>query len=160
MLSYPIDEAETLLTSKLSLAKQSYLNCEEDLDFLREQITASFDPNLLLLFCTSLPSPPPFLLPLPTCVWRGGLSFLYVFTACSAVYVPPCDHDGHERTTQLRMPRLTWISRSPSLGRVKTMEVAIARVYNWDVVQKRKEKAEEESKGKGEKESGSDQPNG
>ncbi len=24
------------------------------------------------------------------------------------------------------------------------MEVAIARVYNWDVVQKRKEKAEEE----------------
>lgn len=40
------------------------------------------------------------------------------------------------------------------------MEVAIARVYNWDVVQKRKEKAEEESKGeKGEKE-GSDQPNG
>jgi len=32
------------------------------------------------------------------------------------------------------------------------MEVAIARVYNWDVVQKRKEKADEESKegGKGE----------
>ena len=29
------------------------------------------------------------------------------------------------------------------------MEVNIARVYNWDVVQKRKEKAEEESKGKG-----------
>ena len=66
----------------------------------------------------------------------------------------------NERTTKLRMPRLTWVSRSPSLGRVKTMEVAIARVYNWDVVQKRKEKAEEESKGKGEKESGSDQPNG
>lgn len=29
------------------------------------------------------------------------------------------------------------------------MEVAIARVYNWDIVQKRKEKADEESKGKG-----------
>lgn len=29
------------------------------------------------------------------------------------------------------------------------MEVNIARVYNWDVVQKRKEKSEEESKGKG-----------
>jgi hypothetical protein len=29
------------------------------------------------------------------------------------------------------------------------MEVAIARVYNWDVVQKRKEKEEEEAKGKG-----------
>lgn len=28
------------------------------------------------------------------------------------------------------------------------MEVNIARVYNWDVVQKRKEKSEEESKGK------------
>ena len=41
MLSYPIDEAETLLTSKLATAKQSYENCEEDLDFLREQITAS-----------------------------------------------------------------------------------------------------------------------
>ena len=39
MLSYPIDEAETLLISKLSAARQSLLNCENDLDFLREQIT-------------------------------------------------------------------------------------------------------------------------
>ncbi|KAK7966828.1 uncharacterized protein PG986_001105 [Apiospora aurea] len=69
MLSYPIDEAEELLKSKLAAAKQSFANCEEDLDFLREQIT--------------------------------------------------------------------------------TMEVAVARVYNWDVVQKRKEKADEEGKGKG-----------
>ncbi|KAL2151355.1 hypothetical protein VTH82DRAFT_6453 [Thermothelomyces myriococcoides] len=69
MLSYPIDEAEALLESKLQAAKQSLSNCEEDLDFLREQIT--------------------------------------------------------------------------------TMEVAVARVYNWDVVQKRKEKEEEEKeKGK------------
>lgn len=30
----------------------------------------------------------------------------------------------------------------------QTMEVATARVYNWDVVQKRKEKGEEESKEK------------
>ncbi|KAH0529511.1 hypothetical protein TsFJ059_004247 [Trichoderma semiorbis] len=64
MLSYPVDEAETLLTSKLSAAQTSLSNCEEDLDFLREQIT--------------------------------------------------------------------------------TMEVATARVYNWEVVQKRKEKLEEE----------------
>ncbi|KAI1504109.1 Prefoldin, subunit 3 [Biscogniauxia marginata] len=78
MLSYPIDEAETLLISKLAAAKQSYANCEEDLDFLREQIT--------------------------------------------------------------------------------TMEVAIARVYNWDVVQKRKEKLDE-SKEKGAQD-GDDQPNG
>ncbi|KAL9615537.1 MAG: hypothetical protein Q9167_000050 [Letrouitia subvulpina] len=39
MLSYPIAEAETLLDSKLSTAQQSLENCEEDLDFLREQIT-------------------------------------------------------------------------------------------------------------------------
>lgn len=41
MLSYPVDEAESLLTTKLAAAKQSYENCEEDLDFLREQITVS-----------------------------------------------------------------------------------------------------------------------
>ncbi|KAL2117435.1 hypothetical protein VTJ04DRAFT_7095 [Mycothermus thermophilus] len=79
MLAYPIEEAEALLESKLKAAQQSLSNCEEDLDFLREQIT--------------------------------------------------------------------------------TMEVAVARVYNWDVVQKRKEKEEEEkNKGRGktaEKASGS-----
>ncbi|KAG6011050.1 hypothetical protein E4U21_000081 [Claviceps maximensis] len=64
MLSYPVDEAEELLISKLSTAQTSLLNCEEDLDFLREQIT--------------------------------------------------------------------------------TMEVATARVYNWEVVQKRKDKTSEE----------------
>ncbi|KAL7797228.1 Prefoldin subunit domain-containing protein [Trichoderma ceciliae] len=74
MLSYPVDEAETLLTSKLSAARTSLSNCEEDLDFLREQIT--------------------------------------------------------------------------------TMEVATARVYNWEVVQKRKDKVEEEAEKK--KSKGSD----
>lgn len=89
MLSYPIDEAETLLDSKLQAAKQSLANCEEDLDFLREQITV-----------TQL-SP-----------------------------LPPC--------------------RSACANREQTMEVAVARVYNWDVVQKRKEKEDEEkTKGKG-----------
>ncbi|KAL8909176.1 MAG: hypothetical protein Q9207_000350 [Kuettlingeria erythrocarpa] len=39
MLSYPVSEAETLLESKLSTAQKSLENCEEDLDFLREQIT-------------------------------------------------------------------------------------------------------------------------
>lgn len=39
MLSYPIEEAEQLLDSKLKAATQSLQNCEEDLDFLREQIT-------------------------------------------------------------------------------------------------------------------------
>ncbi|MCJ1407191.1 peptide chain release factor 1 [Ptychographa xylographoides] len=62
MLAYPISEAETLLEGKLDAAKSNLANCEEDLDFLREQIT--------------------------------------------------------------------------------TLEVATARVYNWDVTQKRKDKAE------------------
>lgn len=78
MLAYPIDEAETLLEAKLSGAQQTLANCEEDLDFLREQIT--------------------------------------------------------------------------------TLEVATARVYNWDVTMKRKEKA-----GLGENEDGKkkkDLPNG
>jgi len=35
---------------------------------------------------------------------------------------------------------------------LQTMEVAIARVYNWDVVQRRKERAEEEGKEKEEQE--------
>ena len=41
MLSYPIPEACDLLASKLSGAKQKMADCEEDLDFLREQITVS-----------------------------------------------------------------------------------------------------------------------
>lgn len=41
MLSYPLPEAESLLDSKLEVAKSSLANCEEDLDFLREQITVS-----------------------------------------------------------------------------------------------------------------------
>ncbi|CAL3971844.1 unnamed protein product [Diplocarpon coronariae] len=71
MLSYPINEAEELLTTKLATAKQSLANCEEDQEFLREQIT--------------------------------------------------------------------------------TMEVATARVYNWDVTMKRKEKSEQEALEDGEK---------
>lgn len=39
MLSYSTDEAETLLDGRLSDAKKSMENCEEDLEFLREQIT-------------------------------------------------------------------------------------------------------------------------
>ncbi|PYH83952.1 Prefoldin, subunit 3 [Aspergillus uvarum CBS 121591] len=68
MLAYPIAEAAAMLAEKLAVAETSLQNCEEDLEFLREQIT--------------------------------------------------------------------------------TLEVATARVYNWDVVQRRKEKVE----GKGEEE--------
>ena len=55
MLSYPIDEAETLLEGKLSGAQQTLTNCEEDLDFLREQVTVwppvNLSPRLLLTRC-------------------------------------------------------------------------------------------------------------
>ncbi|KAE9976601.1 hypothetical protein BLS_001989 [Venturia inaequalis] len=39
MLAYSIPEAQDLLESKLAAAQQSLDNCEEDLDFLREQVT-------------------------------------------------------------------------------------------------------------------------
>ena len=42
MLSYPIAEAVALLESKLCVAQDSLKTCEEDLDFLREQITVIF----------------------------------------------------------------------------------------------------------------------
>ena len=55
MLSYPIDEAETLLEGKLSGAQQTLANCEEDLDFLREQVTVwplvNLSARLLLTRC-------------------------------------------------------------------------------------------------------------
>lgn len=41
MLAYPLSEAEVLLQEKLTAAKESLENCEEDLDFLRQQITVS-----------------------------------------------------------------------------------------------------------------------
>lgn len=41
MLSYPIPEACDLLDEKLTGAKSKMADCEEDLDFLREQITVS-----------------------------------------------------------------------------------------------------------------------
>lgn len=50
MLAYPIDEAETLLEGKLSGALSTLANCEEDLDFLREQITVSFTVRVFFKF--------------------------------------------------------------------------------------------------------------
>lgn len=53
MLAYPMAEAEALLEGKLSGAQQTLDNCEEDLDFLREQITVRclmfFDQSFLLI---------------------------------------------------------------------------------------------------------------
>ena len=42
MLAYPLSEAETMLQEKLTAAEQSLANCDEDLEFLREQITVSY----------------------------------------------------------------------------------------------------------------------
>lgn len=39
MLAYPLDEAENMLAEKLTAAESSLAHCEEDLEFLREQIT-------------------------------------------------------------------------------------------------------------------------
>jgi hypothetical protein len=39
MLSYPVSQAEELLQLRLDAAKRNLENCEEDMDFLREQIT-------------------------------------------------------------------------------------------------------------------------
>lgn len=41
MLAYPMEEAEVLLEGKLEAAKSGLENAEEDMDFLREQITVS-----------------------------------------------------------------------------------------------------------------------
>ena len=98
MLSYPVGEAEELLQQKLSAAQQSRSHCEEDLDFLREQITVS---KLILCF--------------------GFLGIV----------------------------ELTILS---------TMEVAVARVYNWDVQQRRLEKGSGKDGGEGEESKAS--PNG
>lgn len=48
MLAYPIAEAETMLEEKLKAAETGLENCEEDLEFLREQITVC--PTILLYF--------------------------------------------------------------------------------------------------------------
>ncbi len=39
MLLYPLAEAITLLAQKLGVAKRSLRNTQEDLEFLREQVT-------------------------------------------------------------------------------------------------------------------------
>ena len=39
MLAYPIAEAEEMLQEKLTAAQATLSNCEEDQEFLREQIT-------------------------------------------------------------------------------------------------------------------------
>lgn len=45
MLAYPIDEAEKMLEEKLRAAETSLGNCEEDMEFLREQITVRSSSN-------------------------------------------------------------------------------------------------------------------
>ena len=42
MLAYPLDEAESMLQSKLEAATNTLAACEEDLDYLRGQITVCY----------------------------------------------------------------------------------------------------------------------
>lgn len=46
MLAYPVAEAEEMLREKLAAAERSLSNCEEDLEFLREQVTVCSLPLL------------------------------------------------------------------------------------------------------------------
>ena len=50
MLSYPLAEAIELLEQKLGAAQKSLANCEEDSDFLREQITVSSNLSYLFIY--------------------------------------------------------------------------------------------------------------
>jgi hypothetical protein len=111
MLSYPIPEAEELLTNKLSAAQQSLSNCEEDMDFLREQVTVR----------TSSPFSP-----------DSHLKDLFTFRL--AHHLSPF-LSGSSRIFSNGTTRLTCLLPA------QTMEVATARVYNWDIGQKRKEEA-------------------
>jgi len=112
MLSYPIPEAEELLTNKLSAAQQSLSNCEEDMDFLREQVTVR----------TSSPSSPGSHLSIR--------STFALFALFSFLLLP-----SPSRTFSNGTAKLTCLLPA------QTMEVATARVYNWDIGQKRKEEA-------------------
>lgn len=42
MVAYPMDEAELMLKGKLDTATKKLQECEEDLEFLREQVTVRF----------------------------------------------------------------------------------------------------------------------
>ena len=113
MLSYPIPEAEELLANKLSAAQQSLSNCEEDMDFLREQVTVRY----ILPFSLTHISMTSFL-----------SARLFIFFFSLFLFFPIASVSNE-------MAKLT------SLLSLQTMEVATARVYNWDIGQKRKEEA-------------------
>lgn len=51
MLSYPIGEAEEMLREKMEAAEKSLGNCEEDLEFLREQVTVCWPWSFPLTLC-------------------------------------------------------------------------------------------------------------
>lgn len=54
MLAYPLAEAESMLAEKLSAAEISLGHCEEDLEFLREQITVCTWLQLVMCRATNL----------------------------------------------------------------------------------------------------------
>ncbi len=42
MLAYPIDEAEDMLRTKLDAASSTLKTCDEDMNYLKEQLTVSY----------------------------------------------------------------------------------------------------------------------
>jgi hypothetical protein len=94
MLSYPIPEAEELLTNKLSAAQQSLSNCEEDMDFLREQVTVRtscpFSPD------SQLNTPSTFLPPL----FSLSISFEW-YGDTDNPFLTPDDGSRHSSRLQL-----------------------------------------------------------
>lgn len=90
MLEYPVDEAMQLLCKNLETARSSLHQVEEDLDFLKDQLT-TIEVGILSPSC---------LLP-----WlRSSLEDVY----CFGFYLNHC--------------------------------LGMARVYNWDVKERRKKK--------------------
>lgn len=76
MLAYPMDEAETLLAERLSKAQKSLEDCEEDAEFLREQITVSMScPALWIVSHSHRPFRP----------WRLQLLGCTTGTSCRSV---------------------------------------------------------------------------
>jgi hypothetical protein len=99
MLAYPIEEAEALLEEKLQAAQASLANCEEDLEFLREQITVRRNSIYLLDSFLSGVRRTPTYLPLLPIIAQSTISAL---CKCCVIYFLSCrTYCPHVRGTQL-----------------------------------------------------------
>jgi hypothetical protein len=112
MLAYPIEEAEALLEEKLQAARASLANCEEDLEFLREQITVRRNPIYLLDSFLSAACRMPTYLPFLPIIAQSTISAL---CKCCVIYFSLSGtHFPHVRSTQLTSYNLQLLSRPAS----------------------------------------------